>query len=54
MFPLHGNPGDYAWGANGIDDVITQVIRTVLKLFLSFEQATAPVELDRIILPARG
>lgn len=26
MFPLHGNPGDYAWGANGIDDVITQLL----------------------------
>lgn len=26
MFPLHGNPGDYAWGSNGIDDIITQLL----------------------------
>ena len=26
MFQLHGLPGDYAWGASGLDTIITQVI----------------------------
>ena len=28
MFHLHGNPADYAWGAGGLDSIITQVINT--------------------------
>ncbi len=24
-FPLHGNPGDYAWGPGGLDNIVTQV-----------------------------
>ena len=23
--PIHGNPGDYAWGVHGLDNIITQV-----------------------------
>ncbi|CAH1796719.1 unnamed protein product, partial [Owenia fusiformis] len=26
MFNLHGNPGDYAWGAGGLDAIITQLL----------------------------
>nr|XP_039257241.1 E3 ubiquitin-protein ligase RNF126-B-like [Styela clava] len=26
MFSLHGNPADYAWGSNGLDDVITRLL----------------------------
>nr|KAG5694327.1 hypothetical protein BaRGS_035195 [Batillaria attramentaria] len=25
MFQLHGNPADYAWGAGGLDTIITQL-----------------------------
>lgn len=25
IVPLHGNPEDYAWGAGGLDAIITQV-----------------------------
>lgn len=24
--PLHGNPGDYAWGSGGLDAVITHLL----------------------------
>ncbi|XP_076465844.1 E3 ubiquitin-protein ligase RNF115-like [Babylonia areolata] len=26
MFQLHGNPADYAWGAGGLDSIITQLL----------------------------
>ncbi|KAK7116691.1 E3 ubiquitin-protein ligase RNF126-B-like [Littorina saxatilis] len=26
MFHLHGNPADYAWGAGGLDSIITQLL----------------------------
>ncbi|KAG0378150.1 hypothetical protein BGX24_004615 [Mortierella sp. AD032] len=26
MFPMVGNPGDYAWGQRGLDDIITQMM----------------------------
>ncbi|KAK3731433.1 hypothetical protein QZH41_013616, partial [Actinostola sp. cb2023] len=26
MFQLHGNPGDYVWGTNGLDSIITQLL----------------------------
>ncbi|PVD20074.1 hypothetical protein C0Q70_20568 [Pomacea canaliculata] len=26
MFQLHGNPADYAWGAGGLDTIITQLL----------------------------
>ena len=28
---LHGNPGDYAWGSEGLDSIITQVSLLLLK-----------------------
>ena len=24
--PVHGSPGDYAWGPQGLDDIITQML----------------------------
>ncbi len=24
--PVHTNPGDYAWGPSGLDDIITQML----------------------------
>ncbi|KAK6171633.1 hypothetical protein SNE40_018081 [Patella caerulea] len=26
MFQLHGNPADYAWGAHGLDSIISQLL----------------------------
>jgi E3 ubiquitin-protein ligase RNF115/126 len=26
MFQLHGNPGDYAWGADGLDAIVSQLL----------------------------
>lgn len=26
IMPLHGNPGDYAWGSRGLDAVITHLL----------------------------
>ncbi|EDO32057.1 predicted protein, partial [Nematostella vectensis] len=26
MLQLHGNPGDYVWGTNGLDSIITQLL----------------------------
>ncbi|KAK3096579.1 hypothetical protein FSP39_001452, partial [Pinctada imbricata] len=26
IFPIHGNPGDYAWGVGGLDNIITQLL----------------------------
>ena len=37
---LHGNPGDYAWGTEGLDSIITQVCGCIaLAIFLSKYQA---------------
>lgn len=30
---LHSNPMDYAWGANGLDAIITQVAEEVIELY---------------------
>ena len=32
MFNLYGNPGDYAWGAGGLDSIITQVSATFVSV----------------------
>lgn len=29
MFQIHGDLGDYAWGASGLDAIITQVITNI-------------------------
>ncbi|XP_006818872.1 E3 ubiquitin-protein ligase RNF115-like [Saccoglossus kowalevskii] len=29
MFNLHGNPADYAWGAGGLDSIITQLLNNL-------------------------
>ncbi|CAI9729280.1 E3 ubiquitin-protein ligase RNF115-like [Octopus vulgaris] len=29
IFPLHANPGDYAWGAGGLDSVISQLMNQI-------------------------
>ncbi|XP_033750157.1 E3 ubiquitin-protein ligase RNF115-like [Pecten maximus] len=26
FMPIHGNPGDYAWGVSGLDNIITQLL----------------------------
>lgn len=37
---LHGNPGDYAWGTEGLDSIITQVCGCIaLAIFQSKYQA---------------
>ncbi|XP_046358908.1 E3 ubiquitin-protein ligase RNF115-like [Haliotis cracherodii] len=42
MFHLHGNPGDYAWGAGGLDHIISQLLNQL-------EGAGAPpAEKDKI------
>lgn len=38
MFQLHGNPADYAWGAGGLDTIITQVKLLVVKLTSSLKE----------------
>ena len=29
LFVSHGNPGDYVWGAGGLDAIITQLLNNV-------------------------
>ncbi|KAF6041475.1 RNF115 [Bugula neritina] len=29
MSEVHGNPGDYAWGAGALDTIITQLLNSV-------------------------
>jgi len=26
LFPMVGNPGDYAWGQGGLDDIVSQMM----------------------------
>lgn len=41
ILPIHGNPGDYAWGSGGLDNIITQV-RYILKVCLRLNVYSAP------------
>lgn len=39
FLPMAGNPGDYAWGQRGLDDIITQMMelqKYALSCFLIF------------------
>lgn len=34
--PLHGNPGDYAWGPGGLDEIVTRVWIEAVYFFIYF------------------
>ncbi|KAK7479991.1 hypothetical protein BaRGS_00028724 [Batillaria attramentaria] len=42
MFQLHGNPADYAWGAGGLDTIITQLLNQLES------SGPPPAEADKI------
>lgn len=43
---LHSNPMDYAWGANGLDAIITQVKLGFTRVSILLYSAAAPVAMQ--------